>query len=134
MALRIKGYRAEAKVMQYRRKDGTLVRRKKRSWKVKGHHRKDTGRKGRTPVKKQWFKTTEKLTGYSPFLPQAERRKALENFAKKKGDDSEAWLDVFHKVHALSNLVQNTQPENSKRYKSDAMWIDGIREERFGSR
>jgi hypothetical protein len=60
--------------------------------------------------------------GYSVKDPAAKRRVSLMN-AKR---DSNA-VSVIKKLNALAVLTKNTQPKNSKIYKSDMHWMQSHR-------
>ncbi len=74
--------------------------------------------------KEKWFKAEEKGSliefGYSPKKSNGVRRSALNNAVESP---KHSGLEVFRKLMGLANVTKNTQPKNSKIYRSDANWV-----------
>jgi hypothetical protein len=58
------------------------------------------------------------LVGYSLSKTAPERHRVLSKIIKKRKP-----LIVFHELNAKAILTKNTQPQNSKKYRSDANFI-----------
>ena len=62
-----------------------------------------------------------KVFGYRYDLPEEARHQALEKAMKKYGV-----LGTWHKLNAIANISESTNPVPASKFKADANWVLGI--------
>lgn len=101
-------------------KSGTGVRKRRiKPTKVRAtsYMAKDTGKPGRTPKAKRWYKPTRKL-GWDKDMPQEKRLRVAVTSRPKDWSLSKRNLSAFRALNALANVT--TDKETEQRARKDA--------------
>lgn len=94
----------------------------------------DKGKPGRTPPKDRFFKTKDEIEDYKITDSERRRRRAIDKKIRRMGGfNRENSLEVFQKLHGLSNVTKRSNPVVSRTARKDADYVDKKRERRFGT-
>lgn len=112
----------------YTRRDGTRVS-------GTAYRTRDFGKRGVTPKKDQWFEAEVAIKDYDVDHSDATRQRVIrKKLARMGGATYNNTLKMFRHFHGLENLTSVSNPKASRIYRKDKLYIDKMRERRFGSK